>query len=324
MQTDKTTIDPRPHVIFGTGPAACWTARALRARGITVKAINRSGLRPALLPAEVAIQAADALDPVQARQVASGASVVYQLLGPAYSRWAELFPKLQANTISAAQSAGAKYVALENLYMLDCRDTMTESTPELPRSEKGRVRQSMHHELMVQHQRGNVMASVLRASDFYGPGVLVSAFGERFFGRMVAGKSPQLMMRSDAPHSAAYIADVGLGLSALGTAREGDTTWGRTWLAPHAPALTQSQFASMASQILGKSLGESVVTPWMMRMIGLFNRDAKASIEMQYQFTAPFVVDASVSQKALSLAPTKTESAIKATLDWYRSQIPSS
>jgi hypothetical protein len=38
------------HLIFGTGPAACWTAKALVDQGISVKAVNRSGTRPALMP----------------------------------------------------------------------------------------------------------------------------------------------------------------------------------------------------------------------------------------------------------------------------------
>jgi hypothetical protein len=79
---------------------------------------------------------------------------VYQTLGPAYSQWSEQFPRLQANTIQAAMQAKARYVALENLYMLDLSQPMTEQTPEAPRSIKGRVRQQMHQDLMRHHQNG--------------------------------------------------------------------------------------------------------------------------------------------------------------------------
>ena len=46
------------HVIFGTGPVGCWTARALRAMDIPVRAINRSGKRPDLMPENVEMMAA--------------------------------------------------------------------------------------------------------------------------------------------------------------------------------------------------------------------------------------------------------------------------
>ena len=46
-------METRPHVIFGTGPVGCWTARSLVDRGLPVRAVNRSGARAGLLPQEV-------------------------------------------------------------------------------------------------------------------------------------------------------------------------------------------------------------------------------------------------------------------------------
>ncbi|MFY7906080.1 MAG: hypothetical protein ACOVO0_08070, partial [Burkholderiaceae bacterium] len=54
------------HLIFGTGPVGCWTAQHLRAQGVVVKAVNRSGQRPALMPADVGIIKADVSDAQQA------------------------------------------------------------------------------------------------------------------------------------------------------------------------------------------------------------------------------------------------------------------
>ena len=48
------------HVIFGSGPLAQAVQRALLRRGRTVKMVNRSGQRPAGVPAEVEIAAGDA------------------------------------------------------------------------------------------------------------------------------------------------------------------------------------------------------------------------------------------------------------------------
>ena len=206
------------HLIFGTGPAACWTARHLRAKGLTVKAVNRSGQRPGLMPSDVAIIQADLSQEQQAIDVTQGASVVYQALGPAYSQWAELFPQLQANTIQAAICAKARYVALENLYMVEAEDTITESSPDGPCSVKGEVRMRMHRDLMESHLAGDLQISVLRASDYYGPGVTASSAGERLFGNLVKSKAAQVMVRDDCLHSFAYIEDVGRGLAALGTA----------------------------------------------------------------------------------------------------------
>lgn len=306
------------HLIFGTGPVGCWTAQHLRAQGVVVKAVNRSGQRPALMPADVGIIQADVSDAQQAIQAAEGASVVYQALGPAYAQWAELFPRLQAHTLEAAARANARYVALENLYMLDPSQPMTEHSAEAPRSGKGRVRQQMHHDVMARHQQGDVQASVLRASDFYGPGVTVSAMGERVFGNLVKGKPAQVLVRADCPHSFAFIGDVGKAMATLGLADAGQPTWGKVWLAPHAAAQTQQAMLAQVCAWLGVAPTCSVVSPWMMKLVGLFNADAKASVEMLYQFEQPFVVDSRVSDRVLGLQPTEMPQGLKATLDWYR------
>lgn len=305
------------HLIFGTGPAACWTAHHLRAKGVAVKAVNRSGSRPALMPADVSIIRADVFDAKQAIQITQGASVVYQTLGPAYAQWAELFPRLQANTVQAAVQAKARYVALENLYMLDASQPMTEQSPEAPRSIKGRVRQQMHQDLMGHYQKGDLQVGVLRASDFYGPGVTVSAMGQRAFGNLVRGKPAQVTARRDCLHSFAFIGDVGKALANLGLADAGHSTWGRVWLAPHAVAQTQEAFISQACGLLAMQPQLTVVRPWLLRLVGLFNADAKASIEMLYQFQQPFVVDSSFSDKVLGQSPTEVVQGLSATLDWY-------
>ena len=283
-----------------------------------MKAVNRSGSRPALMPADVSIIRADVFDAQQAIQITQGASVVYQTLGPAYSQWTELFPRLQANTIQAAMQAKARYVALENLYMLDPSQPMTEQSPEAPRSIKGRVRQQMHHDLMRHHQKGDLQVGVMRSSDFYGPGVTVSAMGQRAFGNLVRGKPAQVTARRDCLHSFAFIGDVGKALANLGLADEGHSTWGRVWLVPHAVAQTQEAFVAQACGLLAMQLKLTVVQPWMLRLVGFFNADAKASIEMLYQFQQPFVVDSSFSDQVLGQLPTEAVQGLGATLDWYK------
>jgi len=91
------------HVIFGTGPAGIWTARALRETDCPVRAVNRSGKRPGLMPEDVEVVAADVSDARQAMDAARGAAVVYQALNPPYDKWPELFPPLQRAALEAGR-----------------------------------------------------------------------------------------------------------------------------------------------------------------------------------------------------------------------------
>jgi len=303
------------HVIFGTGPVGCWTARALRQRGGAVRVVNRSGRRPALLPADVEIVKADAADPAQAAAVTEGASVVYQAMNPPYHEWAQRFPALQAGALAAARSAGAAYVSIENLYPYDASRPMTEDAPVAPRSRKGEVRRRMAEEVLAAHQRGEVRTTALRASDYYGPGVVDSALGGMVIGNLVAGKKAQIAGSATQPHSFAYVEDVGRAAAALGTSGQ---ALGKAWLAPHAPALTQGAMVAEACRVLGIPPKLTVISPLMMRLAGLFVPGARETVEMMYEFTEPFVVDASHSERTFGLAATPIPEGIARTVAWFR------
>ena len=306
------------HVIFGTGPVGCWTARALRSQGHAVRAVNRSGVRPALMPADVEMARADVADPTRAATAASGADVVYQALNPPYHLWHERFPALQAAALAAAKIANARYVSIENLYMYDSSKPMTETSPIGPVSRKGALRQEMAEEVIAAHARGDVRATAIRSSDYYGPGVLESALGDRVFGKLVAGKKAQIVGSATMRHSFAFIEDVGLAAATLGTH---DKALGQVWIAPHAPAKTQGQMVEDACRVLGVEPKMSAVSPLMMRAVGLFVPAARASVEMMYEFTRPFVVDSSRIETGFSLTATPIPIAIERTTAWYRAHL---
>jgi nucleoside-diphosphate-sugar epimerase len=282
---------------------------------IPVRAINRSGKRPALMPDDVEITAADASDPNQAIKAAQGAVVVYQALNPPYHQWHKFFPVLQASALAAAKAAEARYVSIENLYMYDSSKPMNEESPILPKSKKGKLRAKMAEEVMTAQFRGEVRATALRSSDYYGPGVLGSALGEMVFGNLVAGKKAQLSGSAEMPHSWAYIEDVGQAAAILGTQ---DEALGKVWIAPHAAPVTQGKVVEMAAQFLDTKPQYSVLSKFMMWMGGLFIPAARASVEMMYEFTEPFVVDSSKFEKNFRVKPTPIIDGIKETVTWYK------
>lgn len=309
------------HVIFGTGPVGCWTARALRQMGRRVRAVNRSGRRPHLMPPQVEMVSADLSDATSAREAARGAAIVYQALNPPYERWHQLFPGLQASALAAAQAENARYVSIENLYMYDASRPISERSTVAPRSKKGALRQRMAEEVTAAHENEQVRATALRSADYYGPGVTTSAMGELVFGRLVAGKTPQLLGSDKLPHSVAYIEDVGQAAAVLGTS---DLVLGRAWIAPHAPAITQGQMVDIARRVLGTEIRSRVITPLMARLAGLFSPVVREVAEMIYQFTEPFVVDSSRIERELGLSPTPILTGIERTVAWYRERADTS
>lgn len=310
-------MDGTPHVIFGTGPVGCWTARSLVDRGLGVRAVNRSGRRPELMPADVEMVAADASDAQQAVAAAAGAEAVYQAMNPPYDKWPELFPGLQAGALAAAKAAGARFVSIENLYMYDSSAVMTEDSPQKPLSKKGELRRRMAAEVAAAHARGDIRATHLRSADYYGPGVTESAVGELVVGRLLAGKKAQVGGSATQPHSFAYIEDVGRAAAELGVR---DEALGRVWFAPTAPAVTQGDLVAAICRQLGRKPAVSVVSPTMMRLVGLFVPGARETVEMLYEFTQPFVVDSSRIEGEFGLAATPVDEGVRRTVAWWASR----
>ena len=308
------------HVVFGTGPVGMSVMEALMQTGRQrVRMVNRSGRGS--VPEVVEVVGGDATDGAFAREVSEGASVVYFALNPPYDKWPGLFPGLQAGVLEGAASAGAKLVAMENLYMYGPTDghPLTEDLPYAPNTRKGAVRAKMSEELMEAHSSGRVRIAIGRASDYFGTRVLVSAAGEQVFGRAVQGKSAQLAGDPDQPHTYSYVPDIGKGLVILG---EREEALGRAWHLPSPETVTTRQFVEMIFEEVGKPARMQAAPKILLRAMGLFNPGLREIVEMLYEFEEPFVVDDSRFEREFGKQATALREAIQRTVRWYREERP--
>jgi nucleoside-diphosphate-sugar epimerase len=308
------------HVIFGTGAVGMSVMDELIRRGRRrVRMVNRSGR--ARVPDGVEVIGGDATDEVFAREASAGASLVYFALNPPYDKWPELFPPLQAGVLEGAASAGAKLIAMENLYMYGPTGgrPLTEDLPYAPNTRKGAVRARMSKELMEAHSSGRVRVAIGRASDFFGPRVLVSAAGEQVFGRAVQGKSAQVAGDPDQPHTYTYAPDIGRGLVILG---EREEALGQAWHLPSPETVTTRKFVEMIFEEAGKPGRLQAAPKIVLRAIGLFNPGIRETIEMLYEFEEPFVVDNSRFEREFGEQAMPLREAIRRTVRWYREERP--
>lgn len=297
------------HVIFGTGLLGKWTARELVKMGKLVRIVNRSG-KADRLPASVQVVAAYAYDVDQNIRVTQDATTVYQCAQPHYYEWAEKFPPLQKAILEAAATHGAKLVIGDNLYMYGhFTSALREDAPIAPNTHKGRVRAEMAQAVMDAHAAGRVQAVIGRASDFFGP----DDHGLTGYAILPAlrGKAINLLGRTDRPHTFTYVADFGKMLATLGTH---DEALGQVWFAPSNPPLTQAEFAKLIEAELGRPVKTLVGGPMLLRVLGLFNRDLKETVEMVFQWTEPYVVDTRKAGAAFGWKATPMTEAFRATM----------
>jgi nucleoside-diphosphate-sugar epimerase len=308
----------KKHIIFGTGPLGLSVMRALVKRGKQVVLVNRSGKIKMASLEGLDIVAGDAFDRDFATRVTKGTEAIYQCAQPAYHEWVTKFPQLQKSILEAASDNSVKLIVGENLYMYG--DTngqpMFEDSPYLATTRKGKVRAEMSNELMALHRAGRVQVTIARGSDFYGPGVLSSALGERTILPLLKGKPAEVTGSLDQPHTYTYINDFGEALAILG---EHEEAFGQVWHVPNPKTLTQRELINLFFKEAGLEPKFSVMGRMMLTLGGMFIPAARETIEMMYEFEKPFLVDSHKFISAYGNIATPHEIAVKETIDWYES-----
>jgi nucleoside-diphosphate-sugar epimerase len=311
------------HVILGTGPVGMAIMETLAAQPDAphILMVNRSGKSPETLPAGVEVVASDMRDLAKVAQVTHGAAVVYTTAQPAYTRWAQEFPQLQAAILDGVARSGAKLVIAENLYMYADTDgaPLHEALPYAPHTRKGRVRAAMTEAAFAAHKAGKLQVTAGRASNFYGPRALGSSVGDRLFEGILKGKGAEIIGSADQPHTLTYIEDFGRALVTLGAHEQ---AFGRAWHVPNAPAMTMREFVAIISKILGQPVKLNVMGTMMMRIGGLFIPEAREGIEMMYEYVKPYRVSHSDYAQAFGEPFTPIETGLRTTLAWYQAHMP--
>lgn len=307
-QSSPHTRFDRP-VILGAGPVGRSIAGALVARGHRPTVVTRSGAAVAGADSLVA----DLTDPARARDALAGATIAFTTAQPAYHRWVQEFPALQAAIVQAAEANDVPLMVVENLYGYGPHDgPLTESTPMRPTTRKGRVRAEMWRSLQEASASGSLQMAVVRASDFFGPGVEDSGFGSRFFDPLREGRATTTIGDLDALHSVTYVPDLA---EALVRVAADDASWGRAWHAPCAPAVSQRRLAQLAAATVGREARIRSAPKPILRAAGVFVTPIRETIEMLYEFEHDFVVDSSAFTERFGMEATALEQALATVMD---------
>ncbi|HYO85365.1 MAG TPA: NAD-dependent epimerase/dehydratase family protein [Dermatophilaceae bacterium] len=305
MSTTPTHI-----VLGGNGVAGRETLRALSERGIAPVSVGRTP-SPDL---DVRSVIADLRDPDAVENALKGADVAYLTAGLPYSDWETMWPRMLDNSINACLANGTLLVYLDNVYAYGrVVGSMTETSEIRPVSRKGRVRAAALSMLEEAARSHGLVHTVGRSADFYGPGATTSVFNIFVVDKVVAGKRPTWFFDATQRHSLTYTADIGEALVILGT---DPRARGRTWHLPTAsPALTGEEYMSMVTGSVG---GHHTMSALTMRIGALFNRSARETLEMSYQYTEAYRFDSSAFETTFDMTATPYAEGISDTLAAYR------
>ncbi|TFC92930.1 MULTISPECIES: NAD-dependent epimerase/dehydratase family protein [Cryobacterium] len=296
------------HVVLGgNGIIGRETVRALLRRAENTTSVGR---RPSTIDG-VSSLAANLLTAADASRALTGADVAYFTVGLPYSAsiWAQQWPIILRNTIDAAIAHNTHLIYFDNVYAYGLVDgPMTEQSPISAISKKGRIRAAALTALDAAEAERGLSFTVARSADFYGPGAATSVFNTFALVRIAAGKTGTWLFNADQPHSVTYTPDIGESLAILGTHPAGS---GNIWHLPTAPALTGREYLQLAGAPDSRI---NVMSRTTMRIGALFNTAARETLEMSYQYAAPYIFDSRAFETAFGISPTPIADGITTTL----------
>jgi nucleoside-diphosphate-sugar epimerase len=292
------------HVIVGAGPVGTATANLLADRGEQVRVITRRGTGPERQ--EVERVAADAADSARLGELAQGAAALYNCASPAYTQWFTDWPPLNQALLRAAESSGAVLASACNVYGYGPVDgPITDSTPLAATQPKLKLRADMWRDMLAAHQAGKIRATEVRASDYIEAN---SIFSFVLAKPLLAGKRVFVPAKLDVPHSWTSVGDVA---ATLVTAAATERAWGRGWLVPTGAPLTIRELATRFTELNGVPAPRLASMPYAaLWAAGLFDPTVKELRHTYYQWSRPFTIDSSVTEREFGLAPAPIDSAL--------------
>jgi nucleoside-diphosphate-sugar epimerase len=267
-----------------------------------------------LLSGATEMISADLSDVDQTIRAVAGSSIVYLLVGLKYDHklWAEMWPRIMANTIDACKLSGAKLIFFDNVYMYGkVGGMMTEETPFNPCSKKGEVRAKIATALINEWKAGALTAMIVRAADFYGPETRNALPNVLVFEPLAKHQKASWLANDSVLHSYTYTPDAARSLVTLA---DSESAWNQTWhvaTTPNPP--TGKEFIVMAAKELGAAPRYRVLSRPMVRLIGWFNPQVGEVNEMLYQNDSPYLFDSSKFERAFSFSGTPYAEGIRAT-----------
>jgi nucleoside-diphosphate-sugar epimerase len=248
-----------------------------------------------------------------------GSEIVYLTVGLQYdiNVWRSQWPPLMKNVIDACKKNNSKFVFFDNVYSYGKVDGwMTEDTPAKPDSEKGKVRAELNKMILNEVEQGNLKAIIAKAADFYGPETPLSFVNIMVFDNFKKGKKAQWFIDVNKKHSFTYTPDAGKATAILGNT---ESAYNQIWHLPtNKNVLAGKEFIDLTAKAMGVKPDYTIVKKWMVKMLGIFNKVVKESIEMLYQNDSDYLFDSTKFEKAFDFKPISYEEGIIKTVESMR------
>lgn len=277
-------------ILGGGGAIGTELAKALKSYTQEVRIVSRT---PEKVNSDDETVAADLTNEDAVSKAVAGADVAYLVAGLPYKLkvWQKQWPRIMRYVINACKEHNTKLVFFDNVYPYskDSVGHLTEESPVNPPSEKGKVRADIAQMILNEIKTGALTAMIVRAADFYGPGVNSSVLQETVYKNFKKGKSAFWMGDRTKIHSYTYTPDAARAVALLGNTPD---AYNQVWHLPTSDEkLTGNDWINLfADRMHVKNKAVTVSKP-IVQIMGWFNPIMKEMVEMLYQNTQDYYFD---------------------------------
>lgn len=245
------------------------------------KEIRLVGRNPSKVNDTDQLFVADLLDAERTKEAVKGSEIAYLTVGLPYS--SEIFLRdwsiILQNTISACVAHKVKLVYFDNTYMYDQSVSLqTEESPFKPGGDKAIAKARAAEILLEAMEKNEIVASICRAPEFYGPGKTKGITNYFVFQNIKQKTELKVLLRDDKKRTLIYTPDASRAMALIGNTED---AYGQTW---HLPCddnrLTYKEFIKVASDIYGEKLEYSILTEEMLNAAADSNIMIKESQEL--------------------------------------------
>ncbi len=275
------------------------------------KAIRLVSRKPEKVNPSDQLVATDITIPRELFKAVNGSKVVYVAVGFKYSAsvWKELWPPFLQNIVIACKKHGARLVFFDNVYMYD-RDHiyhMTEDTPVLATSRKGKVRADLSNDLWDEIENGRLEGLIARSADFLASRNSIPV--ETIYKRFKEGKKAQWFVDANKIHNFTYIKDAARATALLGNT---DEAFNHIWHLPtDKTKMTGKDWIELFAREMNVEPEYKLIKKWQLNLAGIFNPFMRELTEMCYQYDRDYFFDSTRFEEKFDLKPTPPEEAVR-------------
>lgn len=287
-------------VLGATGGMGYSIVNELSMRGIEVVAFarNREKLKRMFKDdPNVTIKAGDAFNQKHLETAADDIEVIFQAINIPYGDWESKLIDLNKNIITTANKFSAKIAVVDNIYSYGKSngDKISETTPKKPHTKKGKLRLDMEY----LYRNSRVPFLIAHFPDFYGP-FAENAQLNYMLRQIAVNKKARFIGNQDVLREHIYTLD---GAKAIVDLAAKEDSYGQCWNVPAYDVISGQEIIKLIHEVTGYNKKVGTVTKNMLRFIGMFDKQMREFVEMQYLNEESVVLDGQKFEKHVGPVP---------------------